>query len=383
MNNMGIYLDNAATSKLDPEARKAMLLCQDLDMMNASSSHKLGVKAAKAVEKARAIIAQKINACPKEIIFTSGGTESNNLAIKGIAFANIKRGNHIIISKIEHPSVLEVVKWLEKHGFEITYLPVDKEGFVDSNYLEKAIKKETILVSIIHGNNEIGTIEPIDEIGLICRKRGVYFHVDACQSFTKIDLDVKEYNLDLVTLNAHKIHGPKGVGALYVREGMQCDPLLHGGGQERGFRSGTYNTEGIVGFGRAVEIADKGDIKKMTKLRDSFIQKIQDSVTGITLNGPRDNRLCNNVNLRFNSVSGQKLTRELNERNIFISAGAACLSTKSIPSHVLLAIGLEPELAEEGVRFSLSKFTTTKELNLVVENIIEIVQKERGVSCPG
>ncbi|MBU1940833.1 MAG: cysteine desulfurase [Candidatus Thermoplasmatota archaeon] len=382
MNNKKIYLDNAATSKLDPETRKGMLLCQDLEMMNASSPHKLGVKAAKAIEKARTIIAQKTNAYPKEIIFTSGGTESNNLAIKGIAFANIKKGNHIITSKIEHPSVLEATKWLKKHGFEITYLPVDKEGFVDSIYLERAIKKETILVSVIHGNNEIGTIEPIYEIGSICRKRGVYFHIDACQSFTKTDLDVKKYNLDLVTLNAHKIHGPKGVGALYIREGVRFDPLLHGGGQERGFRSGTYNTEGIVGFGRAVEIADEGDIKQMAKLRDYFIQKVQDSVMGVTLNGPRDNRLCNNINLRFNSVSGQKLTRELSERNIFVSAGSACLSTKLIPSHVLLAIGLKPELAEGGVRFSLSKFTTIKELNLVVENIIEIVQKERGVSCP-
>ncbi len=376
---MEIYLDNAATSKLDPEVEKAMLLCQDLKMMNASSFHKLGLKAAKAIERAREIIAQKIDAGPRELIFTSGGTESNNHAIKGVAFANIERGNHIITSKIEHPSIIEATKWLENRGFEITYLSVDKEGLVDLIDVEKAIKKKTILVSVIHGNNEIGTIEPIYEIGSICRKKGVYFHVDACQSFTKTDLNIKKQKLDLVTLNAHKIHGPKGIGALYIREGVRIDPFLHGGGQERGLRSGTYNTEGIVGFGRAAEIADAGDIKKMIGLRDYFIQRIQNSVTGVILNGPRDNRLCNNVNLRFNSVSGHTLARLLNDRNIFVSAGSACSSTKLGPSHVLLAIGLKPELADGGIRFSLSKWTTDKELDFVVKNIAEIVQKERGV----
>lgn len=376
---MKIYLDNAATTKPDPEVVKAILSFQELNIGNASSLHKLGVEAAKGIEKAREIIAKRINANPEELFFTSGGTESNNFAIKGIAFANNGKGNHIVTSKIEHPSVIEVTKWLEKRGFAITYLPVDREGFVDPNDVEKAIKKETILVSIMHANNIIGTIEPIEEIGAICRKKGVYFHTDACQSLTKTELDVKKQNLDLVTLNAHKIHGPKGVGILYIKEGVKIDSLLHGGGQENGFRSGTYNTEGIVGFGKAVEIADIADIKKMIELRDYFIQKIQSSIEDVTLNGSGKRRLCNNINLSFKSVNCKLLFWKLNEKNIFISTGSACLSAELTPSHVLLAIGKEPEVAQRAVRISLSKWTTKEEMDFVAQNLIEIVQKERGI----
>jgi len=376
---MEIYLDNAATSSLDPKVLEAMLSCQDLNMANASSFHKLGVKAAKAIEKARERIAQKINADPRELIFTSGGTESNNFVMKGVASANKGKGNHIITSAIEHQSIIEVTHWLKRQGFEITYLPVDREGSVDPHDIEKEIKKETILVSIIHANNEIGTIEPIDEIGEVCRRKGVYFHTDACQSFAKINLDVKKQNLDFVTLNAHKTHGPKGVGALYIRREVNIEPLLHGGGQEDGFRSGTYSTEGIVGFGKAVEIVDHADIKSMSKLRDYFIQKIQNSVNDVIVNGCSERRLCHIINLRFSAVSGELLARNLNEKNIFISTGSACSSTKLTPSHVLLAMGLEPELAKEAIRISLSKWTTRQELDFVVQNIIEIVQKERGI----
>jgi len=379
INKIEIYLDNAATSAIDLRVSEAMLSCQDMKAMNASSTHKPGVIAAKAVEKARTVIAQKIHSETQELIFTSGGTESNNLAIKGIAFANRERGKHIITSKIEHSSVLETTKWLEKQGFEITYLPVDEEGLVSPKDVEKAIKQETILVSIIHANNEIGTIESISEIGAICRSKKVYFHSDACQSFTKTRINVKSQNLDLMSLNAHKIHGPKGVGALYVRNGVKIEPLLHGGGQEDGLRSGTYNTEGIVGFGKAVEIAEIKDIKKMAKLRDYFIQKIQNNIEGVDLNGPRAKRLCNNISLRFRFVNGQTLARELNEKNIYVSVGSACLSTKVAPSHVLLAIGLESEQAQETVRISLSRWTTMEEMNLVIQRLVEIVQHSREI----
>lgn len=375
---MRIYLDNAATTKADPEVIKTMLPFQELHTGNASSLHRLGLEAAKGIEKAREIIARKINANPKEIFFTSSGTESNNFAIKGISFATHRKRNHIITSKIEHPSIIEVTKWLQRQGFEITYLSVDKEGFVDPKDVEKAIKKETILVSIGHANNEIGTIEPIEEIGTICRKRGVYFHTDACQSFTKIEIDVKKQNLDLLTLNAHKLHGPKGVGVLYIREGVKIEPLLHGGGQENNLRSGTYNTAGIVGFGRAVEIANITDINRMAKLRDYFIHKLQNNIEDAVLNGPRERRLCNNINLRFRSISGRVLLWKLNEKNIFIATGSACSSARSTPSHVLLGIGIEPESAQRAIRISLSKWTIKDELDILAKNLILIVKKEVG-----
>ena len=374
---MEIYLDNAATSMIDPRVSTAMLSCQDMKAMNASSAHKLGVVAATAIEKARAVIARKINAEPQELIFTSGGTESNNFALKGIAFANRARGKHMIVSQIEHMSIIETAKWLERQGFEITYLPVDREGFVSPSDVQKAIKRETILVSVIHANNEIGTIEPIAEIGAICRSKNVYFHSDACQSFTRAEINVKSQNLDLVSLNAHKLHGPKGVGALYVRNSVKMEPLLHGGGQEGGRRSGTYNVEGIVGFGKAAEIAGEVDIKRPTELRDYFIQKIQSSIEKVDLNGPRIKRLCNNINLRFRSVNGQSLSRELSKKNIYTSAGSACLSTKVTPSHVLLALGLEPERAQEAIRISLSRWTTKEELDVVIQSLSEIVRRSR------
>ena len=376
---MEIYLDNAATSMIDPRVSEAMLSCQDMKAMNASSAHRLGVVAAKAIEKTRAKIAREINAEPHELIFTSGGTESNNLALKGTAFANKGRGNHIIVSQIEHMSVMATAQWLETQGFQVTYLPVDREGFVSPKEVEKAIKRETILVSITHANNEVGTIEPIDEIGAICRSKNIFFHSDACQSFTKTKINVKGQNLDLVSLNAHKIHGPKGVGALYVRRSVKMEPLLHGGGQEGGVRSGTYNVEGIVGFGKAVEIAGEVYIKKMTELRDYFIQKIQSGIEKADLNGPRVKRLCNNISLRFRSVNGQSLTRELSEKGIYVSAGSACLSTKVTPSHVLLAMGLEPERAQEAIRISLSRWTTLEEMDLVAQSLSEIVRRSRKV----
>src|SRR3989344_3653443 len=269
-----IYLDNGATTIVEKKAVRAMLPYMTEKYGNASSIHHKGQEAKLALEEARETIAKSINARPEEIIFTSGGTESNNLAIKGIAFANRKKGNHIITTKIEHDSVIEPCQWLEKEGFNVTYLDADKEGFVDPTELEKAITKETILVSVIHANNEIGTIQNLEILGKICRKHNVLFHTDACQSYTKTELDVRKQNLDLVSINGHKIHGPKGVGALYLRKGIKIVPLLHGGGHENELRSVTENVAGVVGFAAAVKLANKAHARQMEKMRDYLIKNI-------------------------------------------------------------------------------------------------------------
>ena len=295
-----IYLDNAATTKVDEKVIKEMLSYFSEKYGNASSQHLVGQEAKRALEEARHVIAKSINAKDDEIIFTSSGTESNNLALKGLFFANKENGKkHIITTKIEHDCVLNSCKWLEKQGAKITYLNVDNEGFISLEELKKEITPETLVVSVIHGNNEIGTIQDIEEIGKICREKGVYFHIDACQSYTKTDIDVKKQNLDLVTLNAHKIHGPKGVGALYIREGIEITPLAHGGGHEKNLRSGTENVPGIVGFAKAVKIASNSDVKQMSKLRDYLIGEIL-KIPNTKLNGPKEKRLCNNINTSFN-----------------------------------------------------------------------------------
>lgn len=375
-----IYLDNAATTGLDPKVIEAMDYCHKLRAMNASSSHKAGLLAALQIEKARALIADEINANPNEIVFTSGGTESANLALKGIAWANADTGRHIITTRIEHPCVLESARWLEKNGFEVTYLPVDSEGFVDPASIEKAIKKGTILVSIIHGHNEFGTLQPLGELREACRQKGINFHTDACQSFTKSRLDVKKDRIDLISINAHKIHGPRGVGALYVREGVKILPLLHGGGQEHGYRSGTYNTEGIAGFGKACEIASWRDIQKMTSLREYFLGKIYRQLSCVSLNGPKSkkNRLCNNINLTFKSHSGKKLAQELDKLGICVSAGSACAATKLSPSHSLLALGLSPKMAFNSLRIVLNKWNTKEEVDYTAQKIAELVAAKEG-----
>jgi cysteine desulfurase len=377
---MNVYLDNGATTMVDKEVEKAILPYFTKVYGNASSLHTFGQNAKKAVEKSREIIAKKINALPEEIIFTSGGTESDNLALQEVAYTNRDKGDHIITTKIEHHAVEKSCKFLENDGFKVTYLNVDKEGFVDLGELKRAITDKTILVSIIHGNNEIGTIQDIDAIGKICKEKGVYFHTDAVQSFTKVPIDVGKQNITLASFSAHKIHGPKGVGALYVKKGTKIHPLMYGGSQENKLRPGTENIPLIVGFAKAVEIAKQEDFEKMEKLRDYFIEKIEKEIPEVKLNGSRDKRLCNNANITFKYIEGEALLIKLDDKGIAVSTGSACSSKELRPSHVLTAIGLDPAIAHGSIRFTLSKYTTKEELDYTIKNVKEVVKELRTIS---
>jgi len=374
-----IYLDNAATTKVDKRVVEAMLPYFLEKYGNASSQHLMGQEAKNALEKSRRIIAKSIGAKTSEIIFTSGGTESNNFTLKGLFFNHYPEKNHIITTTIEHDCVLNTCKWLETQGAEVTYLGVDKEGFVNSKDIEEAITDKTILVSVIHGNNEVGTIQDLESIGKICKEKNVLFHTDACQSFTKVDLDVKKQNLDFVTLNAHKIHGPKGVGVLYIKDGTKITILAHGGGHERKLRSGTENVSGIVGFAKAVEIAKSKDVESMTRLRDKLIEGLL-KIPNVQLNGPRKNRLSNNVNISFNNIEGESIGGYLENLGIYVSTGSACMSHSLEPSHVLKAIGLSPIQSNSSLRLSLSKYTTEEDINYVLNSIEKIVKKLRRIS---
>jgi len=346
---------------------------------NASSLHTRGQEAKRALESARTLIAKSINAEDDEIIFTSGGTEANNLALKGLFFAHPLK-KHIITTKIEHDCILSSCKWLEKQGVKVTYLDVDSEGFVNPKDVESAIRKDTLLVSIIHSNNEIGTIQDIEKIGKICRQKKVLFHTDACQSFTKVLINVKKQNIDLMTLNSHKIHGPKGVGALYIKRGIKIDPLSHGGSQEKALRSGTENISGIIGFAKAVSIAKKSHINHMTELRDILINGLK-KIPGSKLNGPFGNkRLCNNINFSFKGVEGEAIGGYLDAYGISSSTGSACSSKSLEPSHVLLAIGLSPKDAHGSLRLSLSKFNTKEEINRIIYIMSKTIKKLRKIS---
>jgi cysteine desulfurase len=377
-----VYMDYAATTPVDPRVLEAMKPYFLKKYGNSMSLHRWGREAKEALEESREKVANMMNAESREIIFTSSATESNNLALKGIAFANKEKGKHIIVSAIEHHCVLESAHWLEKQGFKVTYLPVDKYGLIDLNQLENAIGKDTILVSIIHANNEIGTIEPVEEIGKICREKEVYFHTDAAQSFGKIPIDVKKMNVDLLTVNAHKMYGPKGVGALYVREGTEIEPLLHGGGHELGLRSSTINVAGIVGFATAVEIQKKemgSDVKNQTRMRDKLIKevlKIEDS----HLNGHPTKRLPNNTNFWFAFIEGESLVMRLDMQGIAASTGSACSSESLEPSHVLLAIGLKPHEAHGSLRLTLGKYNTEEDVDYVLEVLPKVVEDLRKIS---
>lgn len=377
-----IYMDYAATTPVDPRVVQAMKPYFSKKFGNPSSLHKFGQEANRAVEEARAVIANIINAEDKEIIFTSGGTESDNLAIKGVAFANKDKGKHLIISKIEHHAILETCHWLEKQGFEITYLPVDKYGLVNLTQLENSIRKDTVLVSVMHANNEIGTIEPIKEIGKICHEHGIYFHTDAVQSFGKLDIDVKKMNIDLLTASSHKIYGPKGVGMLYIRDGTKIDALLHGGGQEFDLRSGTENVAGIVGFSKASEIIKK-EMKKenerLTKLRDKLINGVL-KIENSHLNGHPVKRLPNNANFWFAFIEGESLIVHLDMKGVAASTGSACSSKSLEPSHVLTAIGLRPEEAHGSLRLTIGRWTKKEDVDYVLEILPQIVDRLREIS---
>ena len=374
-----VYFDNAATTKTDEKVVEAMMPYLTEKFGNPSSQHFVGQEAKQAIEEARKIIAKSINAKTSEIVFTSGGTESNNLALKGLFFNNYPKKNHIITTKIEHDCILKTCSWLEKQGAKITYLDVNKEGFIDVNQLKESITDKTILVSVIHGNNEIGTIQDLETIGKICKEKNVLFHTDACQSYTKVDLNVKKQNLDLVTLNSHKIHGPKGVGALYIKDGIMLTPLLHGGGQERNIRSGTENPAGIIGFAKAVEIVKSKDIKQMTEMRDKLIEGIL-KISNTKLSGPRNNRLCNNINISFMNIEGEAIGGYLENLGIATSTGSACMSNTLKTSHVLKAIGLTPLEGNSSLRISISKYTTEKEVDYFLKELPKIVTKLRRLS---
>ncbi|MDI6855689.1 MAG: cysteine desulfurase NifS [Candidatus Thermoplasmatota archaeon] len=383
-----IYLDHAATTPIAQEVLKEMLPYFTEFYGNASSLHSFGREAHNAIEKARAQIANLIKAKEEEIIFTSSGTESDNLAIKGIAYRHKElitdfEGPHIITSAIEHPAVLETCKYLEQQGFRVKYLPVDKYGFVNVEELENSISKGTFLITIMHANNEIGTIEPIEEIGKIAKERDVILHTDAVQSFGKVPIDVGKMNADLLSVSAHKIYGPKGVGALYIKRGVQVEPFIHGGGHERGLRSSTENIAGIVGLGKAAELAQQrieSDAAYMTKLRDKLIKNITENVEESYLNGHPTKRLPNNAHFRFTGIEGESLVLSLDEKGIASSTGSACSSKKLEPSHVLLAIGLNEVEAHGSLRLTLGRENTEEEIDYVLGVLPEVVERLRKIS---
>ena len=380
-----IYLDYAATAPVLPEVLDAMLPFFMSQFGNPSGVHAFGRETRKAVEQARRRTADLLGADSREIVFTSGGSESNNLAIKGAAYSLRTKGNHIVTSKIEHPSVLNTCRWLEKQGFRVTYLPVDSCGTVSPEDVREAICPDTVLVSIMTANNEIGTVQHVSEIGEICRDKGVVFHSDAVQAAGMLKTDVRAMNVDLLSLSAHKFHGPKGTGALYGRKGTKLEAVIHGGEQERGLRAGTENVPGIVGLGKAAEIAGS-EMKKNTaqirELRDLLIQRIQEKVPDAFLNGHPVNRLPNNCHFSFSGIESEALLLRLDLAGISVSGGSACTSGSMEPSHVLQAIGLKDEVLRSGIRMTLGKETTREEIERTAQILPEIVadlRKMRGL----
>lgn len=376
------YLDYASTTPVDPRVVKAMLPYFNKKFGNTMSLHSFGQEAKLVLEKSRETIANFIGAKSNEIVFTSSATESNNTVLKGIAFANKDKGRHIIISSIEHPCIMEAANWLEKQGFRITRLKVDKYGLVSPEDVKGAIRKDTILVSIIHASNEIGTVQPIEKIGKICREKNVYFHSDAAQSFGKIPIDVDKMNIDLLTVSSHKIYGPKGVGCLFIRKGTKIEPLLHGGGQENGLRGSTINVSGIVGFAEAVEICKKEmqeENQRLTKLRDKLIKNVL-KIEEAHLNGHPKKRLANNANFWFSFIEGESLTIQLDLKGIAVSTGSACSSFKLEPSHILLATGLKPQEAHGSLRVTLGRWTTEKDIDCLIEVLPKIIKQLRKIS---
>lgn len=378
-----IYLDYAATSPTHPEVVKAMLPYFTEVFGNPSSIHACGQEARGAIEEARTNVARFIGARDEEIIFTSGGTESDNTAIKSVAYANERKGNHIITSAIEHHAVLETCKFLEKRGVDVTYLPVDGNGMVSPDDVQRALTAKTILISIMQANNEIGTIEPIAEIGKIARRAGVYFHTDAVQATGHIPVDVNELGVDLLSMSAHKLYGPKGIGALYIRKGTRLVSFMHGGGQERGRRASTQNVPSIVGFSQAIEIARQEmneEAERLTRLRDKLTNGILENIDHSRLNGHPVQRLPNNVNVSLDFAEGESMCLNLDLEGICASTGSACSSGSLEPSHILLALGISHQQAHGSLRFTLGKWTTEEEIDRVLEVLPRIVAKLRAMS---
>ena len=375
------YFDNSATTRVKEEVLQEMFpyFCEEYG--NPSSMYSVGREAKRALEKARVRVAKLINCKPKEIYFTGCGSESDNTAIKGIAYRNRKKGNHIITSKIEHPAVLHTCQSLEKHGFEVTYLNVDKDGFINLSELENSIKPNTILISIMFANNEIGTIEPIREISKIAKKHNIIFHTDAVQACGNVDIDVRKLGIDMLSLSGHKLYAPKGVGALYVKEGIEFEKFMDGGHQEKDKRGGTENVAEIVGLGKAAELA-KNNLEKhkehLRTLRDYYIKNIEEKITDAKLNGPRENRLPGNANFSFPGINGEELLIHLDERGICASSGSACTTGSMDPSHVLVAIGLDKNMSKGALRTSFGEENTLEDVDFLVDSLVEILNKMRN-----
>ena len=380
-----IYFDNAATTRVRKEVVEEMQPYFDEMYGNPSSQlYELGRKSKEAIERARKTVADFINADEKEIYFTGGGSESDNWALKGTAFANLNKGkNHIITTKIEHHAILHTCEYLEKFGIETTYLSVDKYGMIDLEELKEAIRPETMLISVMFANNEIGTIQPIEQIGEIAKEHGITFHVDAVQAMGSVKIDVKKQHIDLLSMSAHKIGGPKGVGGMYIRKGVKIDNFIHGGAQERGRRAGTEGVQNIVGFGKAVELAAKDfdhHVARLTELRDKLIKGIQDNIPDVILNGHPTMRLPNNVNFSYKYVEGESILLLLDMEGIAASSGSACTSGSLDPSHVLLATGLDHGTSHGSIRFTLSEEITEEDIDFAVKTMKNIIERLRAMS---
>ena len=378
-----IYLDYAATTPIDPAVFEAMKPYLEIDFGNPSSAHQFGQKALEAVDNARREVAKLIGAAPEEIVFTSGGTESDNTAMKSAWFTQKKRGSHIITSAFEHHGVLAPCHFLESLGAEITLLPVGSSGIIDPDDVRKAITDHTVLISIMHANNEIGTIQPLHEIGVLAREHEILFHTDAVQTAGHVELNVNDFHLDFLSLSAHKLYGPKGVGALYVRKGVPFEPLLHGGGHEKGRRSSTHNVAGIVGLGCASAIARTGLRREIDvgRLRNLLWKRMRDAIPEIFLNGSMDYRLPNNINVSIAHVEGESLLMNLDMEGIAVSTGSACSTDSGRISHVLEALGLTPEMARGSLRITLGKFTSHEEIDTVSEVLPKIVERLRSMAA--
>lgn len=381
-----IYMDHSATTPVAPEVLQAMLPYFSDKFGNASSLHSFGQEAKKALEDSREKIAKILGANPEEIVFTSGGTESDNLALKGIAQRNKDKGKHIITTSVEHPAILETCGKLEKEGFAVTYLPVTGEGLVDLAALEAAIRPDTILISVMHANNEVGTIQPLEEIGRLAAEKDIYLHTDAVQSVGKIPTDVNALGVDSLSLSAHKLYGPKGVGALYIRRGTKLENIMQGGGHERGLRSGTENVAGIVGLARAMQMCSESmasEGQRLTELRDRLAGLVLEKVKDAWINGTMKQRLPGSLNFGFSYVEGESLLLFLDSKGIAVSTGSACSSHKLQPSHVLLSLGLRPEECHGSLRITMGRSNTKEEVDYVAECITEAVERFRGISALG